>query len=98
MKHESKEDAERAVLERMSQLDAQQMAEVLDFMDSLAGEKRRRSSLARFLSEFTGPAVNLRDVRASLAKIAGQLSDVVREQRDERGGCDVRLSVGRIPL
>jgi len=97
MKHESKEDAERAVLERMSQLDAQQIAEVLDFMDSLAGEKRRRS-LARFLSEFTGPAVNLRDVRASLAKITGQLSDVVREQRDERGGCDVRLSVGRIPL
>jgi hypothetical protein len=98
MKHESKEDAERAILERMSRLDAQQIAEVLDFIDSLADEKRRRSSLAQFLSELTGPAVNLRDVRASLAKITGQLSDLVREQRDERGGCDVRLTVGRIPL
>jgi hypothetical protein len=85
MKHESKEDAKRAVLERMSQLDARQIAEVLSFIDSLANEKRGQSSLIQFLSEFTGPAVDLRDVRASLAKITGQLSDVVREQRDERG-------------
>lgn len=69
---------------RPSWEEAQQIAEVLDFIDSLAGEKRRLSSLAQFLSEFTGPAVNLRDVRASLAKITGQLSDLVREQRDER--------------
>ena len=84
MKHESKEDAERAVLERMSQLDAQQIAEVLDFIDSLAEKKRGITPVAELLREAAGPRVNLHDVRASLATIKGQLSDVVREQRDER--------------
>ncbi len=85
MKHESKEDAERAILERMSQLDAQQIAEVLDFIDSLAEKKRGITPVAELLREAAGPRVNLHEVRASLATIKGQLSDVVREQRDERG-------------
>jgi hypothetical protein len=87
MKHESQRDAERAVLERMRQLNAQQIGKVLDFIDSLANEKCGQSSLTQFLSEFKGPTVDLRDVRASLAGITGQLSDVVREQRDERAEC-----------
>jgi hypothetical protein len=85
MKHESKEDAERAILERMSRLDAQQMSEVLDYIDFLADKKRRLSAVAELLKEAAGPRLNLHDVRASLATIKGQLSNVVREQRDERG-------------
>ncbi len=85
MKHGSKEDAERAVLERMSRLDAQQISEVLDYIDFLADQKQRLTPVAELLKEASGPRVNLHDVRASLATIKGQLSDAVREQRDERG-------------
>jgi len=85
MKHESKENAERAILERMSRLNPEQIAEVLDFVDFLVDKKRRLTPVAELLREAAGPRVNLHDVRASLATIKGQLSDVVREQRDERG-------------
>jgi len=85
MKPESKEDAERAILERMSRFDPEQIAEVLDFVDFLAEKKQRLTPVAELLKEAAGPRVNLHDVRASLATIKGQLSDVVREERDERG-------------
>ncbi len=85
MRHQSKEDAERAILERMSRFDPEQIAEVLDFVDFLAEKKRGITPVAELLREAAGPRVNLHDVRASLATIKGQLSDVVREQRDERG-------------
>ncbi len=85
MRHQSKEDAERAILERMSRFDLEQIAEVLDFVDFLAEKKRGITPVAELLREAAGPRVNLHDVRASLATIKGQLSDVVREQRDERG-------------
>jgi len=85
MKPESKEDAERAILERMSRFDPEQIAEVLDFVDFLAEKKQRLTPVAELLKEAAGPRVNLHDVRASLATIKGQLSDVVRKERDERG-------------
>ena len=85
MKPESKEDAERAILERMSRLDAQQISEVLDYIDFLADKKQQLTPVAELLKEAAGPRVNLHDVRASLATIKGRLSDVVREERDERG-------------
>jgi hypothetical protein len=85
MKPESKEDAERAILERMSRFDPEQIAEVLDFVDFLAEKKQRLTPVAELLKEAAGPRVNLHDVRASLATIKGRLSDVVREERDERG-------------
>ena len=85
MRHQSKEDAERAISERMSRFDPEQIAEVLDFVDFLAEKKRGITPVAELLREAAGPRVNLHDVRASLATIKGQLSDVVREQRDERG-------------
>jgi hypothetical protein len=69
----------------MSRFDPEQIAEVLDFVDFLAEKKQRLTPVAELLKEAAGPRVNLHDVRASLATIKGQLSDVVREERDERG-------------
>jgi hypothetical protein len=86
MKHESREDAERAIMEQMLRLDAEQIAQVLDFVEFLAEKKRDISPVVELLRESaTGPRISLDDVRASLATIKGQLSDVVREERDERG-------------
>jgi len=69
----------------MSRFDPEQIAEVLDFVDFLAEKKQRLTPVAELLKKAAGPRVNLHDVRASLATIKGQLSDVVREERDERG-------------
>lgn len=85
MKHESKEDTERTILERVSRLDSQQIAEVMDFIELLVERKRRETPLALFLNETAGPAVRLEEVRARLAKIPGRMADTVREQRDGRG-------------
>jgi hypothetical protein len=85
MKHESKDLTEKSILERINTLEPQQIAEVLDFIEFLAAKKRRETPLIQFLNEATGPTLRLEELRSRLAKIRGQMSDVVREQRDERG-------------
>ncbi len=85
MKHESKDLTEKSILERINALEPQQIAEVLDFIEFLTEKKRRETPLAKFLNETTGPGLRLEELRMRLATIRGQMSDVVREQRDERG-------------
>jgi len=85
MKQEWKDVSEQRILEKIKGLEAQQIAEVLDFIEFLAEKKRRETPLVRFLNEARGPTLRLEEVRARLAKIPGQMSDVVREERDERG-------------
>lgn len=86
MKHDSRTDTERAIVETMGRLDPEQVAQVLDFVEFLAEKKRHSSPVMDLLRESaTGPKLSIEDVRASLATIKGQVSDTVREQRDERG-------------
>ena len=85
MKHESKDLTEKSILERINALEPQQIAEVMDFIEFLAEKKQKENPLVRFLQETEGPPVELEELRTRLAKIRGQMSDVVREQRDERG-------------
>jgi hypothetical protein len=85
MKHESKDLTEKSILERINALEPQQIAEVMDFIEFLAEKKQKENPLVRFLQETVGPPVELEELRTRLAKIRGQMSDVVREQRDERG-------------
>jgi hypothetical protein len=73
------------ILERISRLEPQQLAEVLDFIDFLAQKKFKRSPLVQFLNETPGAGVGLEEVRSRLAKISGKMSEAVRELRDERG-------------
>jgi Protein of unknown function (DUF2281) len=85
MKHESKDLREKSILERINALEPQQIAEVMDFIEFLVEKKQKENPLVRFLQESVGPPVGLEELRTRLAKIRGQMSDVVREQRDERG-------------
>lgn len=84
MKQERKDLIEQSIVE-IKGLEAQQIAEVLDFIEFLTEKKRRETPLIQFFNETTGPALRLEELRTRLAKIPGQMSDVVREQRDERG-------------
>jgi hypothetical protein len=72
------------VLQKIEQLEPQQIAEVIDFIDFLA-ERNKRSALVQFLRETPGAGVGLEEVRKRLAKIQGKMSETVRELRDERG-------------
>jgi hypothetical protein len=85
MKQEWKDVSEQRILEKIKGLEAQQIAAVLDFIEFLAEKKRRETPLVKFLNEAGGPTLRLEEVRARLAKIPGQMSDVVREERNERG-------------
>jgi hypothetical protein len=73
------------ILERISRLEPQQLAEVIDFIDFLAQRKFKRPPLVQFLNETSGAGVDLEEVRRRLAKISGKMSEAVRELRDERG-------------
>jgi hypothetical protein len=53
----------------------------MDFIEFLAEKKQKENPLVRFLEETVGPPVGLEELRTRLAKIRGQMSDVVREQR-----------------
>ena len=81
MKHESKDLTEKSILERINALEPQQIAEVMDFIEFLAEKKQKENPLVRFLQENVGPPVDLEELRTRLAKIRGQMSDIVREQR-----------------
>ncbi|MBI3951873.1 MAG: DUF2281 domain-containing protein [Acidobacteria bacterium] len=76
---------ERDILERIKRLEPEQIAEVVDFIEFLAERNRKESPLMQFLAGTSGPRVGLEEVRKRLAKIQGNMSDVVRELRDERG-------------
>ena len=83
MKHESKDLTEKGSLERINTLEPQQIAEVMDFIEFLADKKQKENPLVQFLQETVGPPVDLEELRTRLAKIRGQMSDIVREQRQE---------------
>jgi hypothetical protein len=72
------------VLQKVGQLEPQQIAEVMDFIDFLA-ERNKGSALVQFLRETPGAGVGLEEVRKRIAKIKGRMSETVRELRDERG-------------
>jgi hypothetical protein len=73
------------ILARISRLEPQQLAEVIDFIDFLAQRKFKRPPLVQFLNETPGAGVGVEEVRRRLAKISGNMSEAVRELRDERG-------------
>jgi hypothetical protein len=73
------------ILEKIGQLEPQQIAEVMDFIDFLAERKLKGFALVQFLRETAGAGVGLEEVRKRLAKIQGKMSETVRELRDERG-------------
>jgi hypothetical protein len=72
------------VLQKIAQLEPQQIAEVMDFIDFLA-ERKKGAALVQFLRETPGAGIGLDEVRKRLAKIEGKMSETVREIRDERG-------------
>jgi hypothetical protein len=72
------------VLQKIGQLEPQQIAEVIDFIDFLA-ERKKGATLVQFLRETSGAGIGLEEVRKRLAKIQGKMSETVRELRDERG-------------
>jgi len=82
MEHEWKDVTERGIVEKMKNLEPQQIAEVMDFIEFLAEKKQKESALGKFLTDSVGSAVRLEDVRKRLAKIPGRMADVVREQRN----------------
>jgi hypothetical protein len=73
------------ILEKIEQLEPQQIAEVMDFIDFLAERKLKGLALVQFLRETPGAGIGLAEVRKRLAKIQGKMSETVRELRDERG-------------
>ena len=77
MKQERKNVTEQSVVEKIKGLEAEQIAEVLDFIEFLT-EKKRETPIAQFLKETVGPAIRLEQLRARLATITGQMSDVGR--------------------
>lgn len=79
MEHEWKDVTERGIVEKMKSLEPQQIEEVMDFIEFLAEKKRKKSVLGKFLADSAGSAVRLEEVRKRLAKIPGQMSDIVRE-------------------
>ncbi len=85
MEQELKGLKEQEILARIKQLEPQQIAEALDFIEFLAERKQKTAPLMRFLNETSGPQLGLENVRMRLAKIPGKMSETVRELRDERG-------------
>jgi hypothetical protein len=82
---ELREIAEQDILEKIRQLEPQQIAEVVDFIEFLTEKKKKTPPLLQFLDEISGPRIGIEEVRGRLAKIPGKMSDTVRELRDERG-------------
>lgn len=85
MKQERDQRIGQAVLDKLKYLEPQQIAEVMDFIDFLAERKRPQAPLVQLLSTTSGPRVGLEEVQRRLAKIPGNMSETVRELRDERG-------------
>lgn len=85
MEQEQTGFTEQRILEKIRQLEPQQIAEVVDFIEVLTEKKQKKSPVVQFLNDMTGPGIGLEEVRRRLAKIPGKMSDTVRELRDERG-------------
>ena len=79
MEHEWKDVTGRGIVEKMKSLEPQQIAEVMDFIEFLVEKKQKESALGKLLTDSVGSAVRLEDVRKRLAKIPGQMSDIMRE-------------------
>ena len=85
MKQEMDQRTGQTVLDKLRYLEPQQIAEVIDFIDFLAERKQQQAPLVQLLYTTSGPRVGLEEVQRRLAKIPGQMSEIVRELRDERG-------------
>jgi hypothetical protein len=85
VKQEMDQRTGQTVLDKLRYLEPQQIAEVIDFIDFLAERKQQQAPLVQLLSTTAGPRVGLEEVQRRLAKIPGQMSEIVRELRDERG-------------
>jgi hypothetical protein len=84
MRQELNQVTAQHIVQKIGQLEPQQIAEVMDFIDFLA-ERNKGSALVQFLRETPGAGIGLDEVRKRLAKIQGKMSETVRELRDERG-------------
>jgi hypothetical protein len=71
--------------EKIQRLEPQQLSEVIDFIDFLVWKSLKWSPLMQLLGETAGARVGLEEVRRRLAKIPGNMSETVRDLRDERG-------------
>ena len=85
MKQEIDQRIGQAVLDKLKHLEPQQITEVMDFIDFLAERKQPQAPLVQLLYTASGPRVGLEEVQRRLAKIPGNMSETVRELRDERG-------------
>jgi len=85
VKQEIDQRTGQAVLDKLKHLEPHQIAEVMDFIDFLAERKQQQAPLLQLLHTAAGPRVGLEEVQRRLAKIPGQMSEIVRELRDERG-------------
>jgi hypothetical protein len=85
MRQELNQATAQHILQKIGQLEPQQIAEVIDFIDFLAERKLKGFALVQFLSKTPGDRIGLEEVRMRLAKIQGKMSETVRELRDERG-------------
>jgi hypothetical protein len=85
MRQELNQVTAQHIWQKIGQLEPQQIAEVIDFIDFLAERKLKGFALVQFLSMTPGARIGLEEVRMRLAKIQGKMSETVRELRDERG-------------
>ena len=74
-----------AILGKIRQLDPQELAEVMDFIDFLITRRPQRHPLVQLMGESSGPDVELGELRRRLSKISGTMAETVCEGRDERG-------------
>ena len=85
MRQELNQITAQHILQKIGQLEPQQIAEAIDFIDFLAERQLKGFALVQFLSKTPGDRIGLEEVRMRLAKIQGKMSETVRELRDERG-------------
>lgn len=74
---------DREILEKVRRLSPRQKAEVVNFIEFVSSRRRARPAPSQHSTERT--EADLEDLRKRLAKIPGNMSDTVRELRDERG-------------
>lgn len=73
------------IIDRLGELDEEALVEVGDFVEFVCQKKKKGKRLLDFLRARALPSVTLEQARTDLATLAGSLSDVVTELRQERG-------------
>lgn len=74
---------DREILEKVKRLSPRQKEEVVNFIDFVSSRKPTRPVRSHHSEGRT--EADLADLRRRLATIPGNMSDTVRELRDERG-------------